>query len=236
MNCTEYRNQMSDRLSDILGFLKERSDNAKAKSLSHFGVEANKAYGISMPVLRKLAKEIGKDTPLAEELWNEGHHEGKLLAGLIANPKEVTLEQMDRWVNEIYSWDVCDQLCINLLVKIDACWTLTERWIHNESEYVRRAGIVMIVALRIHDKKAEDKDLEPFFPLLKKYATDERNFVKKAVNWAIRELGKRSIKHYPIMISLCNELLEMDSKSAKWSASDALRELKSEKIKTRLAI
>ncbi len=223
-------------LSQITNRLEREANVTQAKSIERWGISADKAYGIKMPVLRKLAKEIGKNTPLAEELWNEGHHECKLLAGLIANPKEVALEQMDRWVNEIYSWDVCDQLCINLLVKTDARWTLTERWIHNESEYVRRAGIVMIVALRIHDKKAKDKDLEQFFPLLKKYATDERNFVKKAVNWAIRELGKRSVDHYPIMISLCNELLEMDSKSARWSASDALRELKSEKVKARLGI
>lgn len=227
---------MSDRLGDILEFLTEHSDKSRAKSLAHFGVEADKAYGIKMPVLRKLAKEIGKDTALAEELWNEGHHEGKLLAGLVANPKEVSLEQMDKWVNEIYSWDVCDQLCINLLVKMDVRWTLTERWVHDKAEYVRRAGLVMIVALRIHDKKAEDKDFEQFFHLLKKYAADERNFVKKAVNWAIRELGKRSVNHHPKMISLCHELLQMDSKSAKWSASDALRELESQKIKARLGI
>lgn len=223
-------------LPEITACLEKEANATVAKSIERWGISADKAYGIKMPVLRKLAKEIGKDTPLAEELWNEGPHEGKLLAGLIANPKEVSLGQMDEWVNEIYSWDVCDQLCINLLVKKDERWTLTERWIHNEAEYVRRAGLVMMVALRIHDKKAKDKDFEQFFPLLKKYATDERNFVKKAVNWAIRELGKRSVNHYPKMISLCHELLEMDSKAARWSASDALRELKSEKIKARLGV
>lgn len=223
-------------LHEITTRLEKEANATAAKSIEHWGISADKAYGIKMPVLRKLAREIGKDTPLAEELWNEGHHEGKLLAGLIANPKEVSLELMDKWVSEIYSWDVCDQLCINLLVKMEERWTMTERWVHQEPEYIRRAGLVMIVALRIHDKKAKDKDFEQFFPLLKIYATDERNFVKKAENWAIRELGKRSINHYPKMISLCNELLLMDSKAAKWSASDALRELESEKVKARLGV
>lgn len=223
-------------LSEIISRLEAEANFTQAKSIERWGISADKAYGIKLPVLRKLAKEIGKDTPLAKQLWNEGHHEGKLLAGLVANPKEVTLELMDKWVSEIYSWDVCDQLCINLLVKLDERWSLPDRWAHHESEYIRRAGLVMIVSLRIHDKKANDEDFEAFFPLLKRYATDERNFVKKAVNWAIRELGKRSIDHHPAMITLCHELLEMDSKSAKWSARDALRELKSEKVKERLGI
>lgn len=223
-------------LSEIISRLEAEANASQAKSIERWGISADKAYGIKLPVLRKLAKEIGKDTPLAKQLWNEGHHEGKLLAGLVANPKEVSLELMDKWVSEIYSWDVCDQICINLLVKLDDRWSLPERWAHHESEYIRRAGLVMIVSLRIHDKKAKDEDFEAFFPLLKQYATDERNFVKKAVNWAIRELGKRSVDHHPKMIALCHELLEMDSKSAKWSARDALRELESEKVKERLGI
>lgn len=223
-------------LSEIISRLEAEANFTQAKSIERWGISADKAYGIKLPVLRKLAKEIGKDTPLAKQLWNEGHHEGKLLAGLVANPREVSLELMDKWVSEIYSWDVCDQICINLLVKLDDRWSLPERWAHHESEYIRRAGLVMIVSLRIHDKKANDEDFEAFFPLLKQYAGDERNFVKKAVNWAIRELGKRSVDHHPKMITLCNELLEMDSKSAKWSARDALRELESDKVKERLGI
>lgn len=223
-------------LDQVLQRLEKEANASQAKSIERWGISAEKAYGIKLPVLRKLAKEIGKDTRLAKQLWNEGHHEGKLLAGLVADPREVSLELMDKWVSEIYSWDVCDQLCINLLVKLDDRWSLPERWAHHESEYIRRAGLVMIVSLRIHDKKAKDEDFEAFFPLLKQYATDERNFVKKAVNWAIRELGKRSIDHHPAMIALCHELLEMDSKSAKWSARDALRELESEKVKERLGI
>tara|TARA_B100001245_G_scaffold199496_1_gene159033 strand:- start:579 stop:1262 length:684 start_codon:yes stop_codon:yes gene_type:complete len=224
------------QLSDILERLQAEADPEKAKSLTHYGIAADQAFGIRLPVLRKIAKEIGKDHELALALWDEGHHECKLLATLVAEPQPTTLNQMDKWVQGIYSWDLCDQLCINLLVKLKERWTLPERWAHSEEEYVRRAGLVMIVALRIHDKKAEDKDFEPFFYLLEKYATDERNFVKKAVNWAIRELGKRSTEHYPLMLALCERLLQSHSKTAHWVARDALRELESDRVKMRLAL
>ncbi len=223
-------------LTQVLERLEKEADAGHAKTFDHYAISVNKAYGIKLPILRKLAKEIGKDATLSEELWSEGHHECKLLATLVADPAKVTLAQMDMWVHAIYSWDVCDQLCINLLIKLKDRWSLPHRWAPSEEEYVRRAGLVMIVALRIHDKKAEDKDFEQFFPLLKKYATDERNFVKKAVNWAIRELGKRSVVHHPKMITLCHELLEMDNKAATWSARDALRELEGEKVRERLKI
>ncbi len=223
-------------LPQVIERLEAAADAKHSKTFNHYAIPVDKAYGIKLPILRKLAKEIGKNTALANELWNEGHHEGKLLATLVANPDDVTLEQMDKWVHEIYSWDVCDQLCINLLIKLKDRWSLPQRWAPIEKEYVRRAGLVMIVALRIHDRKAEDKDFEQFFPLLKKYATDERNFVKKAVNWAIRELGKRSVEHHPQMIALCHELLAMNSKAATWSARDALRELEGEKVLTRLGL
>ncbi len=223
-------------LQQVLERLENEADAKHAKTFDRYAITVNKAYGIKLPILRKLAKEIGKDAALAEELWNEGHHECKLLATLVAEPAKLTLEQMDKWVSEIYSWDVCDQLCINLLINLKDCWSLPERWAPSEQEYVRRAGLVMIVALRIHDKKASDQDFEHFFSLLKKCATDERNFVKKAVNWAIRELGKRSVAHHPKMIALCHELLEMDNRAASWSARDALRELQGEKVLERLGL
>lgn len=218
----------------IMKKLRDETNVAHAKSMSHYAIDAPMAFGIKLPVLRKLAKEVGKDTKLAKELWDEGHHEGKLLATLIAEPNEMGLKELDVWVSQIYSWDVCDQMCINLLVKKEQRWDFPFHWSSDEREYVRRAGLVMIVALRIHDKKARDKDFEKFFPLLKEHATDERNFVKKAVNWAIRELGKRSAIHHPRMLELCHELLQMESASAKWIARDALRELESEKVKLRL--
>lgn len=212
------------KLDQIMDHLQNESDSAKVKSLGHYGIEAERAFGISLPLLRKIAKEAGKDHRLARDLWNEGHHECKLLATLIGDPKLFNIQEAETWVRDIYSWDVCDQLCINLLVKTPYRWDLPGLWTPEEEEFVRRCGLVMIVSLRIHDKKARDEDFRKFLPLLEKYASDERNFVKKAVNWSIRELGKRSPSLIHELTELCNRLLTMDSKAAKWSARDALRE------------
>lgn len=223
-------------LEQVLEYFKSKASVKNAKSLTKYGIAADQSFGIRMPVIRELAKKIGKNQKLAEQLWNEGHHECKLLAGMCAEPKNFSLSMADAWVQDIYSWDVCDQLCINLLVKTDYAWSLPARWVIDDREFVRRVGLVMIVVLRIHKKKVADEEYEQFFPMLKEYATDERNFVKKAVNWAIRDLGKRSAIHHPIMISLCHDLLELDSKAASWIANDAIRELESEKVKARLVL
>ena len=221
-------------LAEINHWLERESEAGAAKPMAHFGIRAEKMYGIKLPALRKLAKEIGKNNDLAAQLWNAGHHEGKLLATLIAVPGEFSLEKADSWIEDIYSWDVCDQLCINLLSKVQYAWELPARWAPHEAEYERRVGIVMIAVLAVHHKKVSDGDFLQFLPLLKTYAADERNFVKKAVNWAVRQLGKRSAFLHPHILSLCHGLLQSDSRSAKWIANDALKELQSEKIKARL--
>lgn len=213
-------------LSQILEQLQSKANPERARSLERFAIPSEKAFGITMPVLRKLAKEAGKDQVLAEQLWKEGPHECKLLATLIADPVKFSITQADRWVREIYSWDVCDQLCINLLSKTSYAWDLPRRWAPEEHEFTRRAGIVMIAVMAVHHKKVEDEEFLQFIPILKEYATDPRNFVKKAVNWAIRQMGKRSFFLHQYMLTLCYELLELDFKAAKWIARDALRELK----------
>jgi 3-methyladenine DNA glycosylase AlkD len=222
-------------VQDTLHALKRLASAKAAKSLEYFGVEASHVLGIRLPELRKLAKEIGRNHLLALELWHSKYHEAKLLATLLADPGKFNVEQAETWVHDLYSWDVCDQLCCNLLWKTASAWELPERWAQHEKEYVRRAGIVMIAQLVIHQKKASDSALLKFLPLLKRYATDERNFVKKAVNWSLRELGKRRPALHTPCLELCAELLEMDSKSAHWIARDALRELQKESTLTRLA-
>lgn len=216
--------------------LEALANPAQAKSVARYGIPAENALGIRMPVLRTLAKESGKNQALAEELWQHHYHECKLLAPLVAEPKKFPLRDADRWVQDIYSWDVCDQLCINLLKKTDYAWDLPQRWAPQEDEFTRRAGIVMIAVMAVHFKETPDREFLQFVPLLKTYASDERNFVKKAVNWAIRQMGKRSAYLYPHMIELSYALLQKESNAAQWSARDALRELESEKIRKRLEV
>ncbi len=210
----------------ILQEFQKEANPQIAESLTRFAIPSEKAFGIRVPVLRKLAREIGKNQALADELWQEGPHECKLLATFIGEPSKFSVAQADNWVRDIYSWDVCDQLCINLLSKTSYTWELPQRWAPQEHEFTRRAGIVTIAVMAVHHKKVADEEFLQFIPILKQYATDPRNFVKKAVNWAIRQMGKRSVFLHQYMVTLCYELLELDSKSATWVARDALRELK----------
>lgn len=225
---------MQETVNDIVSDLKSLSSKSHKKSFSHFKIDDSNALGVSMPLIRNLAKGIGKDTELARHLWADGHHECKLLASIVADPKTFTSEDADSWVNDFYSWDICDQAASNLFRKTDFIWTKISSWVELEGEFQRRAGFASLAVLTVHHKKADDQLFLDCFPFIERYATDERNFVKKAINWAIREIGKRRKNLHPAVIELCHRLVDQDSPSSKWIASDALRELQSQKVLNRL--
>jgi 3-methyladenine DNA glycosylase AlkD len=201
---------------------------------AHFGINASAALGISMPVLRDFAKTIkqackaDKISPheLALELWGQKFHEAQLLAILIENAHDMTLDQIESWVRDLDSWDTCDQLCGNLLWKRPEADALIAAWCADEAEFVRRAGFALIATSAVHDKKAPDARFHELFPLIEEYAFDERNFVKKAVNWAIRQIGKRNPTLRLDAIALSERVHAQAHKSARWIANDALRELR----------
>lgn len=226
MGKMKIKSQISCDVADVIALLLNERDEVKAKSLAHFGIEAKHILGIRLPQLRSLAKVIGKNQGLAEALWLEKYHEAKLLATLIANPKTFPLETADVWVKDLYSWDVCDQFCSNVLWRTDYAWGLPERWAKNDSEFIRRAGLVMIAQLVVHQKNAEDDQFRIVLPLLKTHAFDDRNFVKKAVNWSLREVGKRRPNLLNEVVNICESLQETDNKAASWIAADALREFR----------
>jgi 3-methyladenine DNA glycosylase AlkD len=184
-----------------------------------------------MPTLRKMAKDIGRNQALALALWDSGIHEARILASMIAEPRLVSAELMEEWVNDFDSWDVCDQVCSNLFDKTPYAYHKAVQWCQQEREFVRRAGFVMMAELAVHDKKAPDEAFLQFFPLIKHYAGDERNFVKKAINWALRQIGKRNSHLRALAMDCAHEIQAMDSKSARWVARDALKELQSKKFK-----
>jgi len=184
--------------------------------------------GISIPTLRLIAKDIGKDQSLALELWRSGIHEARILASMIADPRLVSPEQMEEWVNDLDSWDVCDQVCGNLFDKTPYAYHKAMEWPHWEQEFVRRAGFVLMAQLAVHDKQASDEAFLPFFPLIKQYATDERNFVKKAVNWALRQIGKRNRHLRAVAVEWALAIKQLDARAARWIASDALKELQAD--------
>ena len=187
-----------------------------------------------MPVLRKLAKEIGKDHELALELWNHGYHESRLLATLIEDSSKVSEEQLDKWVDDFDTWDIVDQACINILVKMPQAISKIPLWAESDKEFVKRTAFSLIAVIAVHDKKSEDSYFEEFFPYLIEGADDNRNFVKKSVNWALRSIGKKNKHLNKKAIEVSNEILELDCKSAKWIAKNALKELESERVQDRL--
>jgi 3-methyladenine DNA glycosylase AlkD len=218
----------------VLGELQSLSDPAAVAGMARFGINPANCYGISMVKLRKLAKQIGKNHALAAQLWSSGIHEGRILACLIDEPKEVSEAQLEAWVKGFDSWDVCDQCCGNLFDKTQWASQKAIEWSEREEEFVKRAGFVMMTQIAIHDKKAPDSHFEPFFPIIKREATDPRNFVKKGVNWALRQIGKRNRALNQKAIEVAQEIAQIDSKAARWIAKDALRELTSDKIQQRL--
>lgn len=199
--------------------------------MARFGIKpANPLGGISTPYLRKLAKTIGKNHALAYQLWDSTVHEARTLATMIENPTQVTEEQMERWVRDFDSWDICDQCCSNLFDKTQLAYQKALEWTKRPEEYVKRAGFVLMAVLAVHDKAADDDLFLEFLPIIKREADDDRNYVKKAVNWALRQIGKRSINLNASAVETAKALQQSESRSARWVASDALRELTSESV------
>jgi len=221
------------KYEEILKKLKSMSNPEAVKEMARYGINPKNNLGVSIYKLRPIAKEIGKDHDLALKLWSSGVHDARLLACFIDDPAKVTSEQMDSWANDFDSWDVCDQACTSLFDLTPLAWKKVIKWAERNEEFVKRGAFSLIAGLSVHDKKASDQQFEQFSPLIKKHSNDERNYVKKAVNWALRNIGKRNLALNKKMILLAEEILTIDSKAAKWIARDALRELTSEKVQLR---
>jgi 3-methyladenine DNA glycosylase AlkD len=225
---------MKMQYREILRRLKSLSNPEAVAGMARFGINPKNTYGVSIPNLRTMAKEIGKNHPLAQKLWSSGIHDARILASMVDDPTMVTERQLEKWVKDFDSWDVCDQCCSNLFDKTEFAYRKAAEWTSKKEEFVKRAGFVLMACLAVHDKKAEDKKFERFFPLIKREAKDERNFVKKAVNWALRQIGKRNLRLNRTAIDIAREIQATDSKSGRWVASDALRELTSQAVQRRL--
>jgi len=209
----------------ILKQLKAQSNPRDIAGMARFGINPHNAYGISIPTLRHIARQTGKDHRLAQELWKSGIHEARILAALVDEPEQVTAAQMERWVKDFDSWDVCDQVCSNLFDKTPFAYRQALAWSRRKEEFVKRAGFALMAALAWHDKAGSDAAFRRFLPAVKRGATDERNFVKKAVNWALRQIGKRNRALNRAAIATAREIQRIDSSAARWIAADALREL-----------
>ena len=221
--------------NEVIQRLRSMSKPGSLDGMARYGISVERAFGVSMPEMRALAKELKKDHGLALVLWDTDYHEAKILAGLIDDPRLVTDKQMDAWVAGFDSWDVCDQCCSNLFDKTQYAYGKALAWTQDGREYVRRAGYVMMATLAVHDKTAPDTVFELFLPFIVKGSTDERNFVKKAVNWALRQIGKRNADLNKKAIATAKQIQALDSKSARWIAADALKELQSPAVQKKVS-
>lgn len=223
-------------ISEITERLECMGQETHLEKMQRFGIPTDHAYGISMPDLRRFAKETGKDHTLAQQLWDTGKHEARILASLVDKHQEVTPGQMEDWVADFNAWDVCDQMCSNLFVRTPYALEKALAWSYHEEEFIKRAGFSMMAYIAVHHKKANDDIFIPFFDRIEDEAYDDRNFVKKAVNWALRQMGKRSKVLHPQAMAVARQISQQPYRSAKWIAKDALRELENEKIKARLGL
>ncbi len=216
---------------EILSVLEKNGKKENLEGMARFGIRFDKAYGCNIPLLRNLAKSYTKNHELALELWRTGIHEARIMAFLIDDPAKVTEAQAVRWLKDVKSWDICDGLCSNLLRKTPFAYEKAVEWTQRKKEFEKRAGFVMMAVLAVHDKKQPDETFIGFLKIIYDNCADERNFVKKAVNWALRQIGKRNRILLGYAVRTAEQILQNASKTSKWIANDALREFRSEKTK-----
>jgi 3-methyladenine DNA glycosylase AlkD len=198
---------------------------ADLQGMARFGMDLQGRIGWRVPELRRLARQIGRDHARALALWDSGIPDAQLLAAFTAEPQAFTAGQMDGWVKTMRSWDVCDQACTNAFAPSPLAWQKVDRWASRDEEFVRRAAFALLAALAVHDKQARDDAFLARLPLIEQAADDERNFVKKAVNWALRQIGKRNAALHGPALALARQLRASGSRAARWIGSDAEREL-----------
>lgn len=203
--------------------------------MARFGINTDHALGLSMPVLRATARLVGRNQTIAEELWRSGLHEARILAALVAEPAACDAALLERWAEDLDSWDVTDQFCLILVRRTAEPYRLIRPWCARPETFVRRAGFALIACLAVHDKGAPDDRFLPLLPVIEAAADDDRNFVKKAVNWALRQIGKRNAGLNRAAVDCAEALAARPGRSARWIGRDALRELTSEKVQRRLS-
>lgn len=227
-------NASAMELELIVRELKRMGNPRAVEGMARFGIRGENVYGVSVPNLRSLAKKVGKNHQVAIDLWKTGIHEARILASMVDDPREVTVDQMESWVRDFDSWDVVDGSCGNLFDKTPFAIAKAMEWSKREREFEKRAGFVLMAELAVHNKTLSNETFLRFLPVITREAVDNRNFVKKAVNWALRQIGKRNLALNRAAIATAEKIHNIDSTAARWIASDALRELKSEPVRKKL--
>lgn len=218
----------------VLRHLRALGEARNVEGMAHFGIRAKKVYGVSKPRLDILARMIGRNRPLALQLWDSGVHDARILAGMIDEASQVTSSQMDQWVHHFDNWDVCDGTCCHLFVFCKPAWKKAIAWSQRNEEFVKRAGFALMAYLAYRDKTAPDRKFMKLLAIIERKSDDDRNFVRKAVNWALRNIGKRNLRLNRAAIRTAQRIQHRTSRAARWIAADALRELRSDAVQGRL--
>ena len=221
-------------VEEIVAELRSHANADNVAGMARYGISPVGTLGVNIPTIRALAKRAGRDHARAQQLWDTGIHEARILAAMVDEPVKVTRRQMDRWAAAFDSWDVVDGCCGTLFDKTPHAYAKAMQWSHSRREYVKRAGFVLMTQLAVHDKRAPDEAILQFLPVIVRESSDERNFVKKAVNWALRQIGKRNRRLNVAAIATAREILALDTRAGRWIARDALRELTSNAVQRQL--
>jgi len=219
---------------DAVAELRALANPRNVEGMARYGISSTNTLGVSIPRIRALAKRAGRDHALAQQLWDTGIHEARIMAAMVDDPKLVTKRQMDRWAADFDSWDVVDGCCGVLFDRTPHAYEKALHWSARRAEYVKRAGYVLMAALAVHDKRAPDETFLALLPAIVRGSDDDRNFVKKAVNWALRQIGKRNRRLNAAAIETAEQLRATGTRSGRWIAADALRELRSDSVQARL--
>ena len=214
-------------VDSLVAEMRSKADPRAVAGMARFGISSKGTFGVSMPALREMARRVGKDHSLALGLWDAGYHEARILAALVDDPEAVSDDQMERWVRDFDSWDVCDQCCGSLFDKTKLAYLKATDWSRRGEEFVKRAGYVLMAELAVHDKKAPDSEFLQFLPIIEEGSSDPRNYVKKAISWALRQIGKRNLKLNREALKAARRISKGDGPNSRWAASDAIRELES---------
>jgi 3-methyladenine DNA glycosylase AlkD len=225
----------AERVRDALAWLERRGSKRNRDGMARYGIVATKVFGVSVAMIQQLAKRLGRDHDLALALWETGWYEARMLSAFVDQPERVTQRQMDRWARDFDNWAICDTVCLHLFDRTPHAWRKVEQWSRRREEFVKRAGFALLAALAVHDKRSGDAPFLSSLGWIERAASDERNFVKKGVNWALRAVGRRGPAVHAKAVALAGRLAESSDPAPRWVGKDALRELTSPAVQKRVA-
>jgi 3-methyladenine DNA glycosylase AlkD len=221
--------------AQVLAWLQRQGSTRNVEGMARFGIRPARAFGVSMPTIQRFARESGRNHELATALWKTGWHEARLLAAFVADPQLQTRREMNAWAGDFDNWAVCDNTCVHLFSRTPFAWEKSQRWSRSPREFVKRAGFTLMAALAVHDKAATDESFLALLNLVEREATDGRHFVMKAVNWALRQIGKRNCRLHAAALNIASRLSEAEDSTSRWVGRDACRELASPHVRLRMA-